>query len=94
MTFAELRAATLRLSWGDRWRLWWSLGRSLLGALLPGQQEQLNDEDSAPGLANHLSTIHPSWPAEFAQKTAGQWQGEPLIRPSQEAADHRDAINW
>ena len=30
MTFAELREATLRLSWGDRWRLLWELGRSLV----------------------------------------------------------------
>lgn len=94
MKFAELREATLQLSWSDRWRLWWSLGRSLLGERLAGQRRQSSLRQSKPlGTTQPLGKAHASWPADFAQKTAGQWQGEPLVRDDQGIPENRDLMN-
>lgn len=96
MTFMELQEATLKLSVRDRWRLLWSILRSMLGEIVKERSINENEitETSLPSKIklNQEGLIHSSWSAEFVQKTAGKWQGKELVRADQGMLEERDIL--
>jgi hypothetical protein len=71
----ELKTQILQLSVDDRWTLLKLLVESL-------QPEILNPPPKSP---EDLG-----WTPGFFERTAGSWQGEPLVRAPQEEASERE----
>lgn len=96
MTFMELKEATLRLSMRDRWRLLWSILRSMLSEIVKERSTNENETTeislSSKVNFNQESLIHSSWSADFVQKTAGKWHGKKLVRADQGMPEERDIL--